>query len=92
MKKYNIISVQYDFKTCVIDTFIEHKDAIEALTEIINEIYKNNENNKYYKIYYESKDEISIYYLGYLNKSLHIKYFIIQYDDKTNDDSFNFDQ
>jgi hypothetical protein len=85
MKKYNIISVQYDYKTRVLDTFLEHKDAIESLTETINNEFKNNENIKNYKIYYESRDEISIYYIGYLGKTLHAKYFIIGYHDKTHD-------
>lgn len=83
MKKYNIVFVDSIFKTSIIDTHLTHKDAIEQLTCIINKEYKTEDSQKYYKIYYESKDEITIYYLGFMGKYLHGKYFIIEFEDKT---------
>lgn len=83
MKKYNIICVNFDYTTKIVETFLTHKDAIESLTTTLNTEYKTEEKQKYYRVYYESKDEITINYCGYLGKSLHAKYFIIEYNDDT---------
>lgn len=83
MRKYNIVYVSVDYKVSIIDTFLTHKDALEKLSSLINEDYKSEENQKYYKIYYENNNEISIFYIGYLTKSFYCKYFIIPYEDKT---------
>ncbi len=82
MKKYNIIRVNHDYTTTIQETHLHHKDAIESLTNSLND-YKTEEKEKYYKVYYESKDEITINYCGWSGKSLHAKYFIIEYEDDT---------
>lgn len=83
MIKYSIIVVYADYHTNVVSTFTSHKDAIEFLSEIINEDYRDTENINNFKVYYESKDVITVHSLGYISKSLYAKYFIIEHEDNT---------
>ena len=83
MKKYNIVKVNYDYETKILKTFMTHGEAIEYLSSLIDEEYKKEDIAKYYKIYYDSKDSITIKYMGYLQVSLDSKYFIIGYEDDT---------
>lgn len=83
MKKYNIVKVNYDYETKILKTFMTHGEAIEYLSTLIDQEYKREEITKYYKIYYDSKDSITIKYIGYLQVSLDSKYFIIEYEDET---------
>lgn len=85
MRKYNIVGVDYDYQTSIIETFVSHKDAIEYLSELINKEYKSEDKQKSYRVYYESNSEITVHYVGYFSKSLHCKYFIIDFNDKTNE-------
>lgn len=80
MKKYNIIRVGSDYKTTIIETHINHEDAIDSLMNIINE-YASEDKIKYYKTCISLKDEITVFYYGWSGKSLHCKYFIIPFDD-----------
>lgn len=82
MKKYNIICVNADYTTSITETHLKHKDAVDSLGEILNE-YRSEEKKKYYCVYFESSDELTIKYCGFLGKSLHSKYFIIEYEDDT---------
>lgn len=81
MKKFNIVRVNSDYKTSIIKTFLSHGESIEYLANLIDKEYKKEDNS--YKIYYTSKDEITIHYVGYLSKGLEVKYFIIEYEDDT---------
>lgn len=85
MKKYNIICVLANYKTSIVATFLHKKDALEALSACISKEFKNEEVNNYYKVYWDSSSEITINYCGYMGKSLYCKYFIIEYEDKTNE-------
>ena len=81
MKKFNIVKVNHDYKTSIIKTFLTHGESIEYLGNLIDKEYKKEDGS--YKIYYISRDEITINYIGYLSKSLHTKYFILEYVDDT---------
>ena len=83
MKKYNIVKVDLDYKTNILKTFMTHGEAIEYLSSLIDQEYKKEDNANNYKIYYDSKDSITIKYIGYLSTNLECKYFIIEYDDDT---------
>jgi len=85
MLKYNIIKVTHDYQVEIANTFLYHKDCIEYLTRMIDSEYKG-EKEYEYKVYYDSKDRITVYYIGYFGKSLHAKYFIISYEDFTDDE------
>ncbi len=86
MKKFNIVCVLADYKTSIVGTFLNHRDALEALSVCIGREFKNKEVYSDYRVYYESNSEITIHQVGLLyGKTLHCKYFIIEYDDKTND-------
>jgi hypothetical protein len=81
MKKYNIVRVSYDYKTNIIKTFSTHGEAIEYLTNSVDKEYKKDDGS--FKIYYTSKDEITVHYVGILTKGLHAKYFILDFIDDT---------
>jgi len=83
MKKYNIICVRLDYNVQIIDTFLSHKDAIEYLSSLIDREYKNEDKIKYFKVYYESRDAITVSHIGYLYKSFYAKYFILDFEDNT---------
>lgn len=83
MKKHIIVRVNHDFTTKIEDVFLSHKDAIEYLSNMLNTDYKTEDKQKYYKIYYESNNEITINYCGWGGRTLHAKWFIIEYEDET---------
>ncbi len=84
VKKYNIVCVQADYKTIIVGTFLNHRDALEALSVCIGKEFKNKEVQNDYRVYYESNSEISIHQVGLLyGKTLYCKYFILEFDDKT---------
>lgn len=84
MKKYNIVCVTHDYKTSIMGTYLSHRNALEALSIRISDEYKSIENQHFYKVYYESCNEITIYSLGLLyGKSLLCKYFIIEFEDSS---------
>ncbi len=91
MRKYNVIIVAQDYTTTISGgPFLEYRDALEYVNEIINSEYKG-EKESYYKVYMECKNIITVYSLGYLSKSLHSKYIILDYEDDTDCDCPNCD-
>ena len=82
MKKYNIVCVNADYATTITETHTEHKDAVDSLGAILDK-YTTEEKKKFFTVYFESSDELTIKYNGYMGKSLHAKYFIIAYEDDT---------
>lgn len=83
MKKFSIIKVDQDYAVQIIQTHLFHKDAIEYLTALIDKTYKNDDEIKNYKVYYDRKDEITVNWIGYFSKGLMAKYYIIEYEDTT---------
>jgi hypothetical protein len=89
MIKYNIVVVYFDYKTEIIKTFLSHKDSIEYLSYLIDKNYKG-EKEFNYKVYYDNKDIITVFNLGYFSKSMYAKYYIIKYEDLTeNNDEYS---
>lgn len=85
MIKYNIVVVYNNYKAEIIKTFLSHKDSIEYLSYMIDKNYKGNEETNY-KVYYDSKDVITVFNLGYFSKTMHAKYYIIMYEDLIDDE------
>ena len=84
MIKYNVVCVLADYKTFIVGTFLNHRDALEALSESICQQFKKDDVKNNYKVYYESNSEITINQLGYIyGKSLFCKYFIIEFEDNS---------
>lgn len=82
--KYAIIKVNQSYEVKILDVKNDHKEIIESLTNIINKTYKE-DNKTSYKVYYEAKDCVSVYYAGYTGKYLECKFYIVPYDE----DEFN---
>jgi len=83
MNKFNIVCVEADYKTSIIETFKTHMEANEALTILVNANFKKQDEQGYYKVYDENLNEKTVKYIGYLKSYLHAKYFIIEFNDKT---------
>lgn len=79
--KYNIVCVSIDYSTSIIGTYLTFKDAIEARTLLINKKFKNDEEHTNYRIYYEKDNITSVFYIGYFGKTLLAKYFVIEFED-----------
>lgn len=89
MKKYNIVCVNSDYTATITETHTEHKDAVDSLGCILNK-YTTEEKKKFFTVYFDSSDELTIKYNGYMGKSLHAKYFILEYEDNTGKKPFDF--
>ena len=81
--KFAIIKVNKDYEIKILAVFFEHKEGVEFLHDFISKTYKE-ENKDSFKVYYDSKDCVSVFYSGYTGKYLDSKYYIVTYEDFEN--------